>query len=294
MPYKHRDAWHRAERRFMEQASIGQNSREKYELWLRQAGTILDFPPPVTMKMPILRELERSMNGSESYRAVSLSVVRAYLIFAGCKAAREWKFPYKARPTVNGIFLSELDVAMIRQHARSIGTETELFFSLAVDNGLRVIDMRRLTMTNAHELLRSKNSTILGKGRGNGKPGHLELSRMTERPLSQYLVTREEWSKVAVKDSDRLIVLPKKGTLVPISYETIFRRIAELSEASGIHFRPHDLRRTYGHRLHLAGVPIETIARLMRHESINQSFRSYIGILGDELREAQDRLVQCP
>jgi integrase len=222
-----------------------------------------------------------------------LTTVRAYLIFAGCKAARTWKFPYRARQAVNGIFLSEVDVAAIRQYARPLGTETELIYSLGVDNGLRSIDMRRLTIKNAHELLHSHHSTILGKGRGGGKPGHLELSRMTERPLVEYITRRQEWARTAPKDSDRLIVLPTPEGLRPVSEDYISNKITRLSEASGIHFRTHDLRRTYGHRLHLAGVPIETIARLMRHESINQSFKAYIGILGDELRAAQDRL-NCP
>lgn len=293
MPYKFNDPWHRAIRRFLANASIGPESRYQYTVWLNQAGTLLGHPAPSSLTLADLRELESLLTCGETSKAVTLTTVRAYLIFAGCKAARTWKFPYRARQAVNGVFLSEVDVAAIRQYARPLGTETELIFSLGVDNGLRSIDMRRLTMTNAHELLRSKHSTILGKGRGGGKPGHLELSRMTEGPLAEYLKKRQEWSGTAVRETDRLIVLPTTEGLRPVSEDYISNRITKLSEASGIHFRAHDLRRTYGHRLHLAGVPIETIARLMRHESINQSFKAYIGILGDELRAAQDRL-NCP
>lgn len=294
MPYKHKDAWHRAARQFMAQASIGEVSRYRYQLWLEHSGTCLGFPVPSSLNLAQLRKLETTIPGGESCKAVHLSVTRAFLIFAGCKAARSWKFPYRIRTKTNGVFLSEVDVATIRPHARSKGIDTELFYSLAVDNGLRVVDMRRLTMANAHELITSGHSTILGKGRGGGKPGHLELSKMTMRPLSQYLAMRQEWARTAVKDSDRLLVRPMSGELLPVSYDIIADRLTALSEASGIYFRPHDLRRTYGHRLHLAGVPIETIAKLMRHDSINQSFRAYIGILGDELREAQDRLSRDP
>ncbi|MDW5563974.1 MAG: site-specific integrase [Methanomassiliicoccus sp.] len=191
---------------------------------------------------------------------------------------------------MDGVFLSEVDVATVRQYARSMGTIVELLFSLGVDNGLRIIDMRRLTLTNGVELSRVKKSTILGKGRGDGKPGHLELSRMSEKPLADYLLMRQGWSAIAVRDSDRLLVTRTKLGLRPVSKDYVSEKIEALSEASGIHFRAHDLRRTYGHRLHLAGVPIETIARLMRHETIDQSFRSYIGIDADELRRAQDRL----
>jgi integrase len=96
----------------------------------------------------------------------------------------------------------------------------------------------------------------------------------------------------SVRDSDALLVWSQKGVLIPVSACWIEKRIIALSDQAGVHFRCHDLRRTYGHRLHCAGVPIETIARLMRHVTINQSFRSYIGINSAELRAAQDRL--CP
>jgi integrase len=91
-------------------------------------------------------------------------------------------------------------------------------------------------------------------------------------------------------DPDKLLVVKCDSELRPMSSDYILDRIREISEETGVYFRPHDLRRTYGHRLHDAGIPIETIARLLRHETINQSFRSYIGIDNDELRQAQDRL----
>ena len=48
-----------------------------------------------------------------------------------------------------------------------------------------------------------------------------------------------------------------KGELRCPSDKWIRERLDALAEAAGIHFLPHDMRRTYGHRLHLAGVPIE-------------------------------------
>lgn len=145
-------------------------------------------------------------------------------------------------------------------------------------------------MQNARELSIAKNSIILGKGQGSGKPGHLELSRMTEALLAAYLRLRQDWAASARWDSENLIVYPTDSELRPVCRDFVAERIEALSKEVGIFFRPHDLRRTYGHRLHDAGVPIETIARLMRHEAINQSFRSYIGIDADELRRVQDRL----
>ena len=100
---------------------------------------------------------------------------------------------------------------------------------------------------------------------------------------------RQEWAAQR-RDSGMLLVIPAKTDLRPVGRSFIQYRIADLSREAGVLFRPHDLRRTYGHRLHDAGIPIETIARLMRHENINQAFRSYIGIDANELRRAQDRI----
>ena len=48
---------------------------------------------------------------------------------------------------------------------------------------------------------------------------------------------------------------------------------------------------SYGKRLRVvAKLPIETVAKCLRHENINQSFKAYIGIANDELTEAQDRI----
>ncbi len=64
-----------------------------------------------------------------------------------------------------------------------------------------------------------------------------------------------------------------------------------LCEQLGIEFHPHDGRATYGNRLRKKKVPLETIAKLMRHESPDETFRSYIGYDDEELRQVQDLLV---
>lgn len=296
MPYAQRDPWTMAMRRFLAQASISDDSEAKYRQWLSRTGAILGNPRPSTVTMPQLRQLERELPGGPSSKATLLTVTRMFLVYCRCKAASEWRFPYRIQPAANGVFLDELEVAQIRQVAARHDPLTRLCYSLAVDNGLRVIDMRRLTMDNARELLATRRTTIIGKGRGGGKPGPLELSRMTEKPLRDWLEARAQDAQQAAQDSPYLLAHGRNGQMMPYSYDLIRRKLNALSEASGIRFRPHDLRRTYGHRLHVLGIPIETIARLLRHETIDQSFRCYIGIQSDELRDAQDRLCRgtCP
>lgn len=279
-------------RRFVSQASISTETARRYHNWLRKSGELLGNPRPSDVTAPQLRQLERESSGGQSHKAVSLSVTRMFLVHCKCKAASDWRIPYRIQVATNGVFLDELEVASIRAVAAKMGPLVCLIYSLAVDNGLRIIDMRRLTMDNARELLATRRTTIIGKGRGGGKPGPLELSRMTEKPLRDWLEHREKELQHAPTDSPYLLAHYHRGQVSVYSYSMLRIRLTELAEASGVHFRPHDLRRTYGHRLHVLGIPIETIARLLRHETINQSFRCYIGIQSDELREAQDRLCR--
>ncbi len=70
--------------------------------------------------------------------------------------------------------------------------------------------------------------------------------------------------------------------------------MAEISQASGVKFRPRDMRRTFGYRLWEQGVELETIALLMRHDNPNTTFKCYIGVTEDRLAAAMDKLAPKP
>jgi integrase len=75
-----------------------------------------------------------------------------------------------------------------------------------------------------------------------------------------------------------------------MSHPHIWRMVKGISAKSGIRFSPHDLRRTFGNRHWRAGTPIEVIAKLMGHETINTTFRAYIGVAYDDMRSAQKNI----
>jgi integrase len=77
-----------------------------------------------------------------------------------------------------------------------------------------------------------------------------------------------------------------------VTRRALYDKLTKLSEISKVEFRPHDLRRTFGNRHWRAGTPIETIAHLMGHESIDMTFRAYIGVQYSDMLQAQRRL--CP
>lgn len=280
MPYKHRDAWHRQMREYLERrrATLSKESLEEYRGILEGAGGRLGWPPPSRVTVAMLERYEASLSPNPNTRRTYCSVLKRFLMQSGCPEAARWGPVAVARPKLDGVFLEEATVEYVRQVARGLGPEHELLYSLAVDNGCRVIDMRRMTVANARELLSSGVSMIVSKGRGGGKPRPLVLNQQTFEPLARYLRAR----------------MPAPGGLLfgGISKSTVRRRFRSLSEKAQVYFEPHDLRRTFGHRHWRAGTPIETIAKLMGHESVDQTFRAYIGVQMDDMLAAQRRL--CP
>jgi site-specific recombinase XerD len=296
MPYKHKGPYHRALRAYLEDVSptIAERSAYLYRMWLEQAGKLLGFKDPKRIGLREMVRLESKLQGSETTVAIKASVTRTFLRWCGNADAGKWKISAKQRPKADGIFLEEDQIEDCRRAARSLGVEHELILSLAVDNGLRVIDMRRLTVRNAEQLLATGQSMIRSKGRRGGKMRLMVMSRASYAPLLEYMKHRRQLTERYRKDPALLLIREDavRRTIVPMTYEVVLRRVTKVSEMAGVYFRPHDGRRTFGNRHHRSHTDIETIAALMGHERIDQTFRSYIGISAQEMREAQDKL--CP
>lgn len=296
MPYKHKDVFHRALRSYLKDVgpTLAERSAYLYAMWIEQGGELLAHRDPKTVSLRDMIRLESRLTGNETTVAVKAAAIRTFLRWCGNRDANKWKISAKQRPKADGIFLAERQIEECRKAAERSGIEHELLLSLAVDNGLRVVDMRRLTLKNAAQLLLSGQSVIRSKGRRGGKMRLMVMSRRTYPLLEEYMRHRQQLVDRYGKDHPNLLIRedPKRRTVVPMSYEVILRKVTRVSELAGIYFRPHDGRRTFGSRHHRARTDIETIAALMGHERIDQTFKAYIGISAQEMREAQDRL--CP
>ena len=305
MPYKERGPFHVAMRAWLKDlrppdavstiGAIKQTSSHKYEATVLEAGTYLSFPEPKKITLEQMRWLESQFSGGESTVANKASIFRQFLKSSGNRDAMRWKI--KARHgsvSMTRVWLNERQVFKVRQEAQKMGLLMELTYSLAVDMGLRAVDCMNLTIRNAEEFLDYGRSMILGKGRNGGKIAEQFFSQATTDPLVRYLDAREKWTLETGMDSDRLLVLKVRGNrIIPIRYEDhIDYPIMDLSDLCGFRFRFHDLRATFGNRLHKRGYPVETIAHLMRHENPGVTFKRYIGMDQDRMRDAMDSL--CP
>ena len=297
MPYKLQDSWSMAYQKYLVEIgpTISKDVQSSYRSKLREAGKMLGYPEPRNVRLQQLKKYEYSLKGKDSTISIKAHVLKTFLMDQGNKDAKRWRITHIQRPKEDGVFLTEEQVAICRMSAHQLGPIHELTFSLGIDNGLRLIDQQRLTMENVEQLLSpSRTSMILGKGRNGGKLGPLVLSKMTVEPLKKFLELRAKViQKYRLGVKKELLIVEWRchpGGVGLMSRPMMRRYNREICESAGIFFDPHDRRRTYGKRLRKAGLPIETVAKCLRQENINTAFKAYIGISGDELTEAQDRL----
>jgi integrase len=259
-----------------ERTHLSASTRTQYVQALELGGELLGGPSPSRLILSEMHRMESVMQRSTNTRAIYCSTIRTFLRWSGNRDALRWVISAKQHPKVDGIFLSEEAVQKVRSNAKMMSNDHELLYSLAVDNGCRLIDMERMTVQNGRELLSCHLSMILSKGRGGGKIRPLALNAMTIPSLKQHLEAMDQ----------------EGATLFPYRKLQMWRRLREVSESSGVRFTPHDLRRTLGNRLWRKGVDVETIAKILRHEDSGITFRAYIGLDADDMRGAMRKL--CP
>ncbi|MCE5255132.1 MAG: tyrosine-type recombinase/integrase [Actinomycetia bacterium] len=306
MPFKHRGAWHDQTRAYLnslrpknppsDRGVVRHRTIISYKPMLWEGGELLGFPNPNAVTLEQMRTLEGSVRGdSERTIGVKCYVIRAFLRWCGNLAAQKWKIHAHPTPYRGGIFLNERQVAKLHQRAHELGPTEELVTCLAVDMGLRCVDIENLTLENARNFLDFGEDEILGKGRNGGKVALQTFNDYVREPLLRYLRHRAKMVE-ETKDHQcqKLVVRPvkykRRSYLAPLRWEHYHPMTVELSKVVGVLFSMHDLRRTLGNRLWKRGVPIETIAKVLRHEDCGMTFRAYIGVDSSNMRDALNSL----
>jgi len=168
--------------------------------------------------------------------------------------------------------------------------------------GLRSVEVCRLRCQDIR-YGRSPHLQVRGKGRGDGKYRSVPFHADTASIL-------EEWSKHREKivrtvrsynpyweDPGNLLIWshyrnkPQAGPYSEMGGSLDQSVIIPLRNRVGFHFGNHTLRRTFGRNLYHAEVDLETIAKILGHESTSETLR-YIGINLDDMNEAMNKLAK--
>jgi len=133
--------------------------------------------------------------------------------------------------------------------------------------GLRQIELLRMTVRDAQRALAEKRIRVKGKG---GKERPVPLQEDFAYALRAYLQTTDK---------------AQEDLLLGIKETQTYRTLREFCERHGRRITHHTLRRSFGRNLWLKGIPIETIAELMGHASTDMT-RLYLGLNITDMEKA--------
>lgn len=194
---------------------------------------------------------------------------------------------YTDKNPVKGIkFYSEKDARRDRVLTREeedclLGVASERLrpiLIVALNTGMRKGEILRLKWQD----IDLENRIILVKKTKSGEPRTL--------PINSRLLDELIWLKRRNRNSQCLFMNSKTGRQLV----TIRKSFDEALEAAKIqNLRFHDLRRTFGSRLALAGVDLNRIKELLGHESIKTT-EIYLHAELKDIREAVEVLCQNP
>jgi integrase len=104
------------------------------------------------------------------------------------------------------------------------------------------------------------------------------LTRRDQQALERQTVGEGNWQ------ADGLVFNAENGA--PLHRSTMTLQFHARTRAAGLrHFRPHDLRHTYGSLLMSQGVPLKTISELLGHASIEVTADVYLHSLDVQVRD---------
>lgn len=138
-------------------------------------------------------------------------------------------------------------------------------FSLMVSAGLRVGEVVRLQLDD----LPNVETTILSRLRVNGKGDKDRMAWLTQAALEPV----QEWLGQRPSSSCQHVFLNQHGQ--PLSVAGVQYRLKQYCQQAQVQLTCHQLRHTFARRLAEQGMPIESLAKLLGHQSI-QTTQLYI------------------
>lgn len=216
------------------------------------------------------------LGGKESTRHVYVATFGAYFKWAtGRDVVAQAKILWNTAQDSGRIWIGREDYRRMMEAADERG---RLILALGATMGLRRAEMCALTLDDVRDGI----IAIHGKGHGeDGKAAEKPVSEAVRRALADYLEVRPE------SEDRHLLLSARRRELDP---KTLYWSIRKLGESVGVRMCPHALRRLYAMTLADEGVPLETIARMLRHESPVTTMRCYLRADPRRMAEAQAKV----
>jgi integrase len=209
--------------------------------------------------------LKRYEGMSFSHQRTTASILRTYLVAFGNLSMLRMKLRFRGYGRTRVDWLTPEEIEQVFRTPMT--PQQTLLIGAGLLQGLRRVETLRVSVRDAQEALRTQVLRVRGKGlKERGLPLHADFAMI----LSSFLTWRDPSSELE--------------KLLPIGRTTSEKVLGEFCSRYGKSFGFHTMRRSFGRALWLLGVPIETIAELYGHSSVDMT-RRYLGIaLGDMQR----------
>lgn len=184
-------------------------------------------------------------------------------------------------------WLSEEDAVSLL-NSTMLTAKERVIITLMLCMGLRRIEVIRLRLTDIHP----DTITVHGKGHGDGKLRTVPFHPRFKSALDGWMRVRADLLAGSGYRDDALIVYRQGRNLYGYSQmgSAIDNLVRTATSRAGHQCSSHTLRRTFARAMWHAGVPVETIARILGHSNTVQTLR-YIGANLDDMTDAMQKLV---
>ncbi|WP_199425729.1 tyrosine-type recombinase/integrase [Thermaerobacillus caldiproteolyticus] len=150
--------------------------------------------------------------------------------------------------------------------------------------GLRVAEVEALRIDDVKV---NGNVTITIREGKKGKYATVTLIEKYSKNVKRWIKYRQSLEKDIYKESPYLFVSERSGKMGARAIQVMLNKYADLANMKNI--TPHRFRHSFCKNLANAGVPIETISKLARHESI-ETTKIYIDSSHAEMLEALKKM----
>ncbi len=173
---------------------------------------------------------------------------------------------------VEKLIFSEIDMAKLDSGCKTIRDKALIQF--LASTGCRISEVTGLDWESIN--FNERECIVHGKG---NKQRTVYMSAVASMYLQEYLLSR--------KDNDPALFLNCQGSrIAPGGVRTMLN---ELAERTGVeHVHPHKFRRTLATELARRGMPIQEIAKILGHESIETTMQ-YVVLNKDDIKTSYRR-----
>ncbi|MFA6282357.1 MAG: site-specific integrase [Candidatus Omnitrophota bacterium] len=156
------------------------------------------------------------------------------------------------------------------------GTRDYLMFVLGINSALRISDLLNLKVGDV-ATDKGPLANISVREKKTGKPKQFPVNNSSSKAIKLYL----EKEKPQLTD---YLFKSRKGENRPISRVQAWSILSNIAACIGIeeNIGTHTLRKTFGYHTFKSGVGIETIQKILNHDSPADTLK-YIGITQDDI-----------